>query len=175
MPAKDKEKFAKDKIARVLGIIGILISALSLINSVLSSWHVGKIQAAYYYDYDEEKLITQIENRGYRPIKNIQVGFRSRDCALAEFVIDVETSPPAPIEVAASGPKMLRPINRTSPSWRKLGTRSFSRFRVLSNVLLPQPLGPIIAVTLVSRNQQVISFRICLWPNQVDRSTVSIV
>ena len=34
-----------------------------------------------------------------------------------------------------------------APSLRKLGTTSFMRFRQRMNVLLPQPDGPMIAVT----------------------------
>ena len=46
------------------------------------------------------------------------------------------------------GSSKLRPSKRIVPCMRALGIRSFIRLKQRSNVLLPQPEGPISAVTL---------------------------
>src|SRR5579884_760443 len=61
---------------------------------------------------------------------------------------------------------MLCPSNKASPSVRVRGMRSFIRLSVRRNVDLPQPEGPMSAVTCLSRMGIETSKSACLGPYQ---------
>src|SRR5262245_46793117 len=64
---------------------------------------------------------------------------------------------------------MSRPSSSTSPVARAPSIRSFIRFRQRRNVDLPQPDGPISAITDRSGISSEMSNRACLSPYQNDR------
>ena len=59
---------------------------------------------------------------------------------------------------------MSRPSIATEPSTRVPGMMSFIRLSVRRNVLLPQPDGPMNAVTTLVRNSTLMSVRACFAP-----------
>jgi hypothetical protein len=56
------------------------------------------------------------------------------------------------------GAMMLRPSSSASPLARWPGYRSYMRFNTRSSVLLPQPDGPIMPVTLRSGRSRLMPF-----------------
>lgn len=66
--------------------------------------------------------------------------------------------------------KISSPSRRTSPSIRQPSTKSFMRLRVLRNVDLPQPEGPISAVTLFLFMSRETPLRASISPYQRCRS-----
>ena len=59
---------------------------------------------------------------------------------------------------------MFLPPSRISPLVRTVSTRSFMRLKQRSKVDLPQPLGPMKAVTLLRSMFRLMPFRACLAP-----------
>ncbi len=72
-----------------------------------------------------------------------------------------------------SRPLMSRPSSATTPSWRELSTKSFMRLRLHRKVLLPQPEGPMRAITLRSGMVRLMEYRACLAPYQKFQSRTS--
>ncbi len=62
---------------------------------------------------------------------------------------------------SVAGSSTLAPETSTSPRVRTPGIRSFIRLKALSSVLLPQPDGPMIAVTRFEGTARVMSLSAC--------------
>ena len=72
-----------------------------------------------------------------------------------------------------SGPEIISPSNRISPSMREPMIRSFIRLKERKSVLLPQPDGPIIAVILFRGMSMVMSLIATALPYHTDSPRVA--